>query len=137
MSEVRQAVVDTAMEMFATGLVVGTAGNVSGRLADGSVAMTPSSVPYPEISVPGLAVVDLEGQIVEGSASPSSEKSMISTIYQPHSARTRGRLCGARPCSPLPTIVPYRLNRRRPRPSNQLLGAADRTAFAPGTAGLA
>ena len=72
MSDVRQSVVDTAMEMFTTGLVVGTAGNVSGRRADGTVAMTPSSVPYPEITAPGLAIVDLEGEIVEGSARPSS-----------------------------------------------------------------
>jgi len=41
MSDVKQAVVETAMEMYTTGLVVGTAGNVSGRQADGSIAMTP------------------------------------------------------------------------------------------------
>ena len=76
MTDVRQAVVDTAMEMFTSGLVVGTAGNVSGRQAGGSVAMTPSSVPYPDITVPGLAIVDLDGEIVEGNARPSSEKAM-------------------------------------------------------------
>jgi len=79
---VRQAVVDVAMEMFTTGLVVGTAGNVSGRQADGSVAMTPSSVPYPDITVEGLAVVDLDGEIVEGSARPSSEKAMHLNCYE-------------------------------------------------------
>ncbi|MDG2026762.1 MAG: class II aldolase/adducin family protein [Acidimicrobiales bacterium] len=82
MSDVKQAVVETAMEMYTTGLVVGTAGNVSGRQADGSIAMTPSSVPYPDITVPGLAVVDLDGQIVEGSASPSSEKAMHLNCYR-------------------------------------------------------
>ena len=82
MSSVRAAVVDVAMEMFTTGLVVGTAGNVSGRQADGSVAMTPSSVPYPDITVDGLAVVDLEGEIVEGSARPSTEKAMHLNCYK-------------------------------------------------------
>jgi len=82
MTEVREAVVATAMEMFTSGLVVGTAGNVSGRQADGSVAMTPSSVPYPAITVAGLAIVDLDGQIVEGSASPSSEKEMHLNCYK-------------------------------------------------------
>jgi L-fuculose-phosphate aldolase len=77
-----QAVVDTAMEMYETGLVVGTAGNVSGRRADGSIAMTPSSVPYPDITVDGLAIVDLAGEIVEGSASPSSEKAMHLRCYE-------------------------------------------------------
>ena len=79
---VRQAVVDVAMEMYTTGLVVGTAGNVSGRQADGSVAMTPSSVPYPDITVAGLAIVDLDGEIVEGSARPSSEKAMHLNCYR-------------------------------------------------------
>lgn len=69
------------MEMFTTGLVVGTAGNVSARLADGSVAMTPSSVPYPAITAEGLAVVDLAGEIVSGSARPSSEKAMHLNCY--------------------------------------------------------
>ena len=82
MSDVRQAVVDTALEMFRTGLVVGTAGNVSGRLANGSVAMTPSSVPYLDITVEGLAIVDLEGEIVEGAARPSSEKAMHLNCYR-------------------------------------------------------
>ncbi|MEQ8841856.1 MAG: class II aldolase/adducin family protein [Acidimicrobiales bacterium] len=82
MTNVRQAVVDTALKMFHTGLVVGTAGNVSGRLVDGSVAMTPSSVPYDDIVVSGLAIVDLDGEIVEGSARPSSEKAMHLRCYQ-------------------------------------------------------
>jgi L-fuculose-phosphate aldolase len=81
MSQIKQAVVDTANEMYAAGLVVGTAGNVSARLADGSVAMTPSSVPYPDITVDGLAIVDLAGEIVEGSARPSSEKAMHLNCY--------------------------------------------------------
>ena len=80
--DVRRSVVETAMEMFTTGLVVGTAGNVSGRRADGSVAMTPSSVPYPDITAGGLAIVDLEGEIVEGSARPSSEKAMHLACYR-------------------------------------------------------
>lgn len=80
--DVRQAVVDTAREMYETGLVVGTAGNVSGRRPDGTVAMTPSSVPYPDITSSGLAIVDLDGEIVEGSARPSSEKAMHLACYR-------------------------------------------------------
>jgi L-fuculose-phosphate aldolase len=79
--DIRQAVVAVAMEMYTSGLVVGTAGNVSGRLADGTVAMTPSSVPYPDITAEGLAVVDLEGEIVTGSGRPSTEKAMHLSCY--------------------------------------------------------
>ena len=80
-SDVRQDVVDTARRMYDIGLVVGTAGNVSGRQADGSIVMTPSSVPYPDIVADNLAVVDLDGDTVGGSARPSSEKAMHLACY--------------------------------------------------------
>lgn len=79
--DVRQAVVDTARRMYDLGLVVGTAGNVSGRQTDGSIVMTPSSVPYPEISPDDLAVVDPDGETVSGSARPSTEKAMHLACY--------------------------------------------------------
>ncbi|MDE0699856.1 MAG: fuculose phosphate aldolase [Acidimicrobiaceae bacterium] len=80
-SELRRAVRQTAMRMYDIGLVVGTAGNVSGRGSDGSIIMTPSSVPYPEIGPDNLAVVSLDGETVSGSASPSSEKAMHLACY--------------------------------------------------------
>jgi L-fuculose-phosphate aldolase len=80
--DVRQAVVDAAREMFESGLVVGTAGNVSGRQADGTICLTPSSVPYPDITSEGLAVVDLDGSRAEGSGGkPSTEKDMHLACY--------------------------------------------------------
>lgn len=78
---VRQAVVDAALEMERRTLVVGTAGNVSGRLPDGTVCLTPSSTPYAEITADGLAVVDLAGDHVEGSGKPSTEKAMHLACY--------------------------------------------------------
>jgi len=53
--EVGRQVVRTALAMFEDGLVVGTAGNVSGRDGDGHIHLTPSSVPYPDVTVDGLA----------------------------------------------------------------------------------
>lgn len=79
---VRQSVVDVAQEMERAGLVVGTAGNVSGRLPDGTVCLTPSSTPYGEITAHGLAVIDLEGGHVAGSGKPSTEKAMHLACYE-------------------------------------------------------
>ncbi|MEZ5168554.1 MAG: class II aldolase/adducin family protein [Acidimicrobiales bacterium] len=79
--DVRQAVVDSALEMFESGLVVGTAGNVSGRQADGTICLTPSSTPYREITAEGLAVVDANGTHVEESGKPSTEKAMHLACY--------------------------------------------------------
>jgi L-fuculose-phosphate aldolase len=74
--DVGPEVVDAAMAMYEAGLVVGTAGNVSGRDAEGRIHLTPSSVPYPEITVDLLAVLDSEGDQVGGEGSPSTEKDM-------------------------------------------------------------
>lgn len=78
---VHDAVVDAARAMEACGLVVGTAGNVSGRRPDGTVCLTPSSTPYADVTVDNLAVVDLEGAVVEGGR-PSTEKAMHLACYR-------------------------------------------------------
>lgn len=79
--EVHDEVVAAAQEMAACGLVVGTAGNVSGRRPDGTVCLTPSSTPYGDITADGLAVVDLEGAVVAGGR-PSTEKAMHLACYR-------------------------------------------------------
>ena len=78
---VHRAVVDAAREMERAGLVVGTAGNVSGRRADGSICLTPSSTPYPDVTPDNLAVLTLDGQQLSGSGEPSTEKAMHLACY--------------------------------------------------------
>ena len=80
-TDIRAQVVAAAHQMYADGLVVGTAGNVSGRQADGNICLTPSSTPYDDVSLDNLAIVDLAGTPVEG-GNPSSEKAMHLSCYQ-------------------------------------------------------
>lgn len=74
LDEVRRAVLDAAKSMYARGLVEGTAGNVSGRVDDGTVVVTPSSLSYEEMTLGDLVVVDLEARVVAGTRSATSEK---------------------------------------------------------------
>ena len=78
---VHRAVVDAAREMERAGLVVGTAGNVSGRRDDGSICLTPSSTPYPDVTPDSLAVLTLDGQQLSSSGEPSTEKAMHLACY--------------------------------------------------------
>jgi L-fuculose-phosphate aldolase len=71
-----QAVLAAAQRMLAEGLVEGTAGNISGRLADGRVCLTPSSVPYDTMTLDDLVVVDLDGAVVSGERAPTTEKDL-------------------------------------------------------------
>ena len=75
-------VVEVAQEMERAGLVVGTAGNVSGRRADGAICLTPSSTPYRDVTADNLAVLSLDGQHLGGSGQPSTEKAMHLACYQ-------------------------------------------------------
>ncbi|MGH9233089.1 MAG: class II aldolase/adducin family protein [Acidimicrobiales bacterium] len=72
----REAVLATAKRMLAAGLVEGTSGNISGRLPDGLVCLTPSSVDYETMALDDLVVVDLDGAVVEGTRSPTTEKDL-------------------------------------------------------------
>lgn len=74
--EVRRQVLHVAQQLHATGLVVGTAGNVSGRMPDGeTVCMTPSSLSYEAMTLDDLVLVDFDGNKVDDTGgSPTSEK---------------------------------------------------------------
>lgn len=72
----RDAVLAAAKKMLADGLVEGTSGNISGRLPDGLVCLTPSSVPYETMTLDDLVVVDLDGKVVEGERAPTTEKDL-------------------------------------------------------------
>ncbi|MEQ1786802.1 MAG: class II aldolase/adducin family protein, partial [Acidimicrobiales bacterium] len=77
----REAVLAAAQKMLADGLVEGTSGNISGRLPDGLVCLSPSSVPYDTMTLDDLVVVDLDGTVVEGHRSPTTEKDLhLSTL---------------------------------------------------------
>jgi len=82
--DVRAQVLHVAQAMHAAGLVVGTAGNVSGRLPGGdTVCMTPSSLPYETMTLDDLVVVDLDGHKVgDAGGSPTSEKVLHLDCYR-------------------------------------------------------
>ncbi|CAN5676681.1 class II aldolase/adducin family protein [soil metagenome] len=68
--------------MIEEGLVEGTAGNVSIRAGD-MVAISPSSIPYDQVTEDEVCVLDLDGNILrESNTRPSSETSMHLSIYR-------------------------------------------------------
>lgn len=78
----RQDVLDTAKAMVARGLADATEGNVSGRLDDGTICITPSSLNYDVMTLDDLVVMDLDGNVVAGTRGPSSEKSLHLACYR-------------------------------------------------------
>src|SRR4029453_2867802 len=74
LAEVKDAARGGAKSMYRRGIVEGTAGNVSGRVDDGTIVVTPSSLDYEVMELEDLVVVDLDGAVVTGERSPTSEK---------------------------------------------------------------
>lgn len=74
--ETREMLLATAKEMLRTGLVEGTAGNLSARLPDGNVVLTPSSLDYDVMTLDDLVVTDLQGNVVQGERKPTTEKAL-------------------------------------------------------------
>ena len=65
------------------GLVAWTAGNVSERMADGkSFMIKPSGVSYEELSPSQMIICDLNGKVIEGDLSPSSDTFTHAYIYR-------------------------------------------------------
>lgn len=66
--------------MLRLGLVSGTAGNVSAR--DGSrLLITPSALPYEQMTVDDLVTLDLDGTVLAGEREPSSEWRVHVAVY--------------------------------------------------------
>jgi L-fuculose-phosphate aldolase len=82
--EIKEAVLSVAKEMIACGLVEGTAGNVSARLPDGNVVLTPSSIDYKIMTIDDLVVTDIDGNVLEGERTPTTEKSLHLACLRKH-----------------------------------------------------
>jgi len=80
--DAHRAVLTTAEELLAKGLVEETAGNVSARLPDGNVCIAPPSVDYRAMTMEDLVVVDPKGEVVEGTRPASSEEALHLACYE-------------------------------------------------------
>ncbi len=80
MTGLRQAVIDAAQEMSASGLSPGKSGNVSAR-ADGGMVITPTGVAYDSLMPSMLSFVGRDGGLMEAELKPSSEWRFHLAIY--------------------------------------------------------
>ncbi|AGZ43373.1 L-ribulose-5-phosphate 4-epimerase [Actinoplanes friuliensis DSM 7358] len=85
--QIRQQVADLHAELPRNELVVWTAGNVSARVPGADLlVIKPSGVRYDEITADNMVVTDLEGTLVDGELSPSSDTAAHAYVYKhmPH-----------------------------------------------------
>ena len=85
LAEARKGVAEVSRRLASSGMVPATAGNVSVRVGD-LVAITPTGASLAELTAAQVAVVDLDGRLVQGGLEPSSELPLHVGIYREHDA---------------------------------------------------
>ncbi len=83
LEQLKAEVLEANLKLYRKGLIVYTWGNASGIDRDkGMVVIKPSGVPYEELKAEHLVVVDLDGKLVEGDYSPSSDTPTHGGLYK-------------------------------------------------------
>lgn len=75
-------VCSTAQSMYHSGLVAGTWGNISARIDEDYMVITPSGMNYDSLCPEDMVVVDLNTLEYEGNLKPSIEAIVHSAIYK-------------------------------------------------------
>jgi L-ribulose-5-phosphate 4-epimerase len=82
-ARLRQEVAALHKELTRYALVVWTAGNVSARVPGADLmVIKPSGVAYDQLTPETMVVTDLDGNLVEGDFSPSSDTAAHAYVYR-------------------------------------------------------
>lgn len=80
--EIRSQIVDICNRMTDGGYIVATDGNVSFRMSNQKIIVTPSGVSKGGLDPKSMMIVDIDGNVVSGQGKPSAELLMHLRIYQ-------------------------------------------------------
>lgn len=78
----RRALVRAGRDLYRQGMMAGASGNLSARLDEQRVLITPSGVAKGRMRPDDLLVIDLTGKVLAGDGRPSSETAMHLAVYR-------------------------------------------------------
>lgn len=108
-ARLREEICRLAASMFARGLTPGSSGNISARLSDGRLLVTPTGSSFGNLDPARLSLIDPDGRFVGGDA-PTKEMPLHAAFYETRGARTGAVVhlhsCHAVAVSLLPEIDP-------------------------------
>lgn len=82
LSAARTAIVGVCRRLYRAGLIAGQDGNVSVRLDDGRILVTPAGMSKVDVAAADLVLLSLDGARVKGRREPSSEVAVHLEIYR-------------------------------------------------------
>ncbi len=86
-ARLREQICSIAASMFARGLTAGSSGNISARLGDGRLLVTPTGSSFGALDPARLSLFDAGGCFVDGDK-PTKEMPLHSAFYETRGART-------------------------------------------------
>ena len=89
-SEVKKEIIEAGIMLDRYELVSLTCGNLSVRMPSGEILVTPSGMMYEKMVEDDMIVMDLDGNVIEGTRKPSSDTPAILHIF-----RERPALCNS------------------------------------------
>lgn len=78
----RERISELGRELLEQDLTAGTGGNLSARVDENRIAVSPTGVPYPEMTPADVPVIALDGERVAGERDPSVESRMHAMVYR-------------------------------------------------------
>lgn len=78
----RETISEYGREMLEQGLTTGTGGNISARVNGDFMAISPTGMPYKDITAEDIPILDADEEVVIGSRDPSAEHSMHMQVYR-------------------------------------------------------
>lgn len=82
MHELREKLLEMHRKLVQYELVVWTGGNVSQRVDENSFLIKPSGISYESLTAEDMVLCDLDGNLVEGEHSPSSDTAAHAYVYK-------------------------------------------------------
>lgn len=81
-SRQRNEIVEVGQRLYSKSFVASNDGNISVRISDNEVMITPSGVSKGYMCPEDMIIVDLNGNVISGSKKPSSEMKMHLAVYK-------------------------------------------------------
>ncbi len=82
--DAREAIVAMGKKLIANNLVAGTWGNISVRVNENKIAVTPSGLGYDNLKLQDIAILNNDGGVIEATHAPSTESKLHIAIYKAH-----------------------------------------------------
>ncbi len=88
-TSLREAIIEVGKLLYQQGLMISNDGNISVRMGNGNIIITPSGVGKGRISTDDLLIIDIDGNIIKSAKDPSlkptSEQPMHLEVYRKRS----------------------------------------------------